>query len=391
MRHEKQVETLNKLLALREQGRDEEMLGEVVHIPVRNYTDPDIFEREMATAFSDYPMIAGHASSVREPGSYLLSDWDRFPYVVVRDRGGTLRAFLNVCRHRGARLVSGEEDRLKAFVCPYHGWAYGLDGSLRSVPKSYAFPGLDRCKYSLQELPVTERMGLVWVHPTSGATIDLDSHLGAIGDDIEHFAIGDLVRYCKTSVTRNANWKLLLKTYLEGYHVPHLHRTTLAANFKKGVIAHYEHGPHIRMAAARTNILDVLDVEPESWRILDYASVYYLLFPNAFFIMHPDYVSINAFYPLAPDRTIWTHEMLYRASRFQGERGQAALAKRFKFTNDVVFDQEDFAIAERVQEGLRYGPNEYHTLGTEEGLIGIFQQSIDALIEPARAYRTARG
>lgn len=103
--------------------------------------------------------------------------------------------------------------------------------------------------------------------------------------------------------------------------------------------------------------------------------------------MHPDYVSINTFYPEAPDRTIWTHEMLYRPSAFEGEEGAAALAKRFSYTNDAVFDMEDFAVAEDVQRGLRHGANEFHTLGLEEGLLTIFQRSIDGAMAQARSAR----
>lgn len=377
MKHQEQVAILTRLFALREQERDEEMLGKVVRLPVANYTSPEIFERELATVFRRYPIVAGHVSSVREPGSYLLSDWDRLPFVVVRDKAGQLRAFLNQCRHRGARLVSGDEKQLKAFVCPFHNWVYDLTGSLLSVTREHDFPGLDRSEYGLRELPVTEAGGLVWVHPTPGAELDLGSYLGNMLDDLVDFDIDKLVRYRKTNVVKEANWKLLIKTYLEGYHVPYLHRTTLSKAFRKGVLTYSEHGPHIRLSAARSNIDKAREVDPASWRILDYASVYYTLFPNAFFIMHPDYVSINMFHPVAPDRTIWTHEMLYRESDFVGPTGQEELAKRFEFTNDVVFDLEDFAVAEDVQKGLRYGANEFHTLGLEEGLLAMFQQNID--------------
>jgi len=381
MKHEVQVEILRGLLALRETGRDQPMLGEVVRIPTMNYTEPHILEREMATVFRHAPMVAGHVSHVREPGSFLVSVWNKFPFVVVRGRDGVLRGFLNQCRHRGARLVApSTEKRLKAFVCPFHGWVYDLDGTLRSVSKDHDFPGLDRCAYGLKELPVAEHHGLVWIHPTPGATLDPAAYLGPFADDLEHFGIDQLVSFRRTKVIKNANWKLLLKTYLEGYHVPYLHRETIAQVFHKGVIAHREHGPHIRLSAARTNVQDVLQVDSAAWRILDYASVYYTLFPNTFFIMHPDYVSINQFYPEAPDRTLWTHEMLYRPSDFEGERGQAALAKRFDYTNDVVFDLEDFAVAEWVQEGMRYGANEFHTLGLEEGLLAMFQDSVDRML-----------
>ena len=128
MRHETQIETLKTLLELREQGRDQEMLGKVVQIPVRNYTDPDILKREMMTMFHNYPMVAGHASHLRNPGSYLLSDWNKIPNVVVRDREGVLRAFLNTCRHRGTKFVSGDQKQLKALVCPFHGRVYDQIG-----------------------------------------------------------------------------------------------------------------------------------------------------------------------------------------------------------------------------------------------------------------------
>ncbi|UTY59506.1 aromatic ring-hydroxylating dioxygenase subunit alpha [Massilia sp. erpn] len=383
MKHETQVQTLQTLLALREVGRDQAMLGKVIKLPVNIYTDPAILEQEMATVFRNYPMVAGHASHVRATGDYLLSDWDKRPFVVVRGKDGVLRAFLNTCRHRGARLVTGQEEQLKNFVCPFHGWVYGLDGTLRSMSRAHNFPGVDCNTMGLVELPVLEHGGLVWVHPTPGAKIDIAECLGPMAEDFECFKVDELVPYRKNKVLRKANWKMLIKTYLEGYHVPYLHKDTLVRSFKKGVIAHTEHGQHIRLSAARTNVLDALQADNKDWKILDYASVYYSLFPQAFFILHPDYVSINSFYPEAPDRTIWTHEMLYRPEAFAGEEGQAALAKRFDYTNDAVFDAEDFAVAEDVQLGLLNGANEYHTLGLEEGLLAIFQQNVERAMASA--------
>jgi len=155
-----------------------------------------------------------------------------------------------------------------------------------------------------------------------------------------------------------------------------LHRNTIALVFEKGVIAHFEHGPHIRIAAARTQLPEALQAEPTSWRILDYASVFYTLFPNSFLIFHANIVSLNSFYPEAPDRTIWTHEMLYRESDYQGTEGQETLAKRFA-NIDSVFSREDFGIVEGIQANLSSGANEFHTLGLEEGLLAMFQEEID--------------
>lgn len=378
MKQSEQVAMLKRLLALRAERRDEEMLDKVVTIPTSKYTDEALFDQELASTFARFPLVAGHASALREPGSYLTSDWDQFPYIAVRGEDGKVRAFYNQCRHRGARLTREQAGTVKNFICPFHGWVYGLDGGLKGITRSQDFPGVDACDYGLVELPATESGGLIWVARSPDAPLDIPGFLGAFHDDLVNFDVASLVQYKKTKVVKEANWKLLIKTYLEGYHVPYLHRDTLAFAFKRGVIAHDEDGPHIRLSAARTNIVDTAQKPEEEWRILDYASVYYTLFPNTFFILHPDYVSINTFWPLSPDRTIWTHEMLYRADDFPGSKGQSALEKRFRFTNDDVFDQEDFAIAEDVQRGLRHGGSDHHVLGLAEGLLAMFQDNIDA-------------
>lgn len=368
---------IRRLLALRETHRDEKTYDEVRTLPVSKYTDTALLDQELASAFARYPLVAGHVSALREPGSFIASDWENFPYVVVRGEDGILRGFYNQCRHRGAQLLAERCGKIKNFVCPFHGWVYGLDGELRGITRAHDFPGVNKGDHGLVELPVAEAGGLVWIARTPGTTLDIPAFLGRFHDDLVNFDIASLVQYKKTRVVKNANWKLLIKTYLEGYHVPYLHRDTLAFAFRKGVIAYDEDGPHIRLSAARTDIDDTGRKPEAEWRILDHVSVYYTLFPNTFFILHPDYVSINTFWPLAPDRSVWTHEMLYRAEDFAGSPGQSALEKRFRFTNDTVFDQEDFAIAENVQRNLVHGGSDHHVLGLAEGLLAMFQRNID--------------
>jgi len=381
MQQHEQVAMIKRLLALREARRDEKMLDEVVHIPISKYTDQSLLDRELASAFTNYPLIAGHASALSEPGSYIASDWEEFPYFVIRGEDGRVRAFYNQCRHRGSRLVDQRAGCVKNLVCPFHGWVYGLNGELKGMTRSHDFPGLDKSDYGLVELPATEAGGFVWVARSPNASLDIPRFLGGFYDDLVNFDVASLVQYKKTKVVKDANWKLLIKTYLEGYHVPYLHRDTLAFAFKRGVIAYDKEDAHIRLSAARTNIGDIAMKPEEEWRILDYASVYYTLFPNTFFILHPDYVSINTFWPLGPERSVWTHEMLYRAEDFPGSAGQSALSKRFKFTNDDVFDQEDFAIAENVQRTLTRGSGKHHVLGLAEGLLAMFQDNIDQRLD----------
>ncbi len=149
---------------------------------------------------------------------------------------------------------------------------------------------------------------------------------------------------------------------------------------KKGVISHFEHGPHIRIAAGKTNLPEAAQADPASWQILNYASVFYTLFPNTFLINHANIVSLNSFYPEAPGKTIWTHDMLYREADYAGEEGQKTLAERFA-NIDAVFHHQDFGVVEGVQEGLQSGANEFHTMGLEEGLLAIFQENIDLAMD----------
>jgi phenylpropionate dioxygenase-like ring-hydroxylating dioxygenase large terminal subunit len=385
MNHDEQVAMFHRLMGLKEARRDEKTFEHVVTIPVGVYTDEKLLQREMGSAFASYPLMVGYGSTLREPGSFVRSDWDDFPYLVVRGRDGVLRGFYNQCRHRGAELTADSSGTVKAFVCPFHGWAYDLDGSLKGITRSHDFPGVDPCAYGLVELPVAEVRGLVWIGRKPGAVLDVESFLGDFHQDLIDFDIDSMVRYKKTRTVKDANWKLLIQTYLEGYHVPFLHRNTLVSSFRHGVIAHDQSGPHIRLSAARTNFDDVRDRPESEWKILDYVSVYYSIFPNAFFIMHPDYVSINIFYPLSAGRSVWTHEMLYRADKFQGSAGQSALEKRFVYTNDTVFGGEDFAIAENIQKNMLRGGTTVHTLGLAEGLIKVFQDNIDQRLDTTGA------
>ncbi len=378
MKHVEQVRILKRLQTLHKQQLHQEMVGETVFLEVDRYYRDDILRLEEETVFHDYPLVVGHVSQIPRKGDYFICDWKKLPVVVVRGHDDTVRAFFNVCRHRGARLADDPTGNLKLFVCPYHGWSYDLDGKLRNITKKECFPGVNPCEHNLVELPTEVDFGLIWIHPGSTQMFSPREYLGPFAEDLDSFGIAELVSYKKVESVKTANWKLLIKTYLEGYHVPFLHKDTLAAAFRKGVLCYDEHDRHIRLAAARTNFEHVAKIPEDEWNILDYASVYYSFFPNCFFIMHPDYVSLSMFWPLSPDETLWTHNMLYQPDRFKGEKGQAALEKRFRFTNDVVFDQEDFAISEGIQSSLRSRANRTHILGLEEGLLVRFQHNIDS-------------
>ena len=180
----------------------------------------------------------------------------------------------------------------------------------------------------------------------------------------------------KVVTEKKANWKLLIQMNLEGYHAAQVHKNTLAGHFRNGFLAYDAEGPHLRILAAKSNLLDLVEVPKEKVKMSDFVLVYYVLFPNAIIIMHDDDVSIRRLFPLAPDRTLYSHELLYLPDRYVGESGMKSLRNRFLY-NEVLFEEEDFAIAEKVQIRLLSGVNETHMLGIEEGLIMLFQANVN--------------
>ena len=177
-------------------------------IPVANYTCPAHFAAEREALFLRTPLVLAHESQIPEPGDAIVQDWLGLPLITLRDGGGNIGTFYNVCRHRGMRLVQDQgQTCLRSLVCPYHQWTYGLDGALRNIPRREAFSEVDPGKMGLVPVPTAVRNGLIWIQ-VNGA-MDIDAHLASLGDDLDYFALPQFT-YCQQSVrTVPSNWKLI--------------------------------------------------------------------------------------------------------------------------------------------------------------------------------------
>src|SRR5206468_10095005 len=156
MQRELQHQLVRRVLAHLEH-RTTDHDGHATAQPVSAYVDPARYERERVPLFRRLPLLVGHASQLAEPGDFLTHDASGVPLLIVRDNIGTVRAFLNVCRHRGTRVEAAACGAKKAFVCPYHAWSYGRDGALLSMPHSIGFAGIERD--GLVEVPCAELAG----------------------------------------------------------------------------------------------------------------------------------------------------------------------------------------------------------------------------------------
>ena len=317
MRHDRQLELIRRLQKHQEEGSTA-YAPETFRNELTAYTDPARAEREREIFFRQRPLPFGLSGRLAEPGDYVTDNIDGNPLLITRDRGGVVHAFLNVCRHRGMRLVQEQGPaRLRSMVCPYHQWTYGLDGELRNVPRSETFEELDMASRGLVALPCEVRGGLIWVQ--AEGEMDLDAHLAGLGADLDLFDMPGF-QFCASNVrTVDCNWKLIQDAFLDGYHVVRLHKNTVGAFFPDSMAESDQVGDHIRSAVARNEIFDAPGLAEEALDIRHHATYSYTVFPNAVLVFHPDYTSIISLFPKSAAQTVFAHTMLPPHARKSAE------------------------------------------------------------------------
>ncbi|HEY4703165.1 MAG TPA: SRPBCC family protein, partial [Streptosporangiaceae bacterium] len=197
--------------------------GQSRMLPPAAYVDPAVFAWEQRHFFAGGWLCVGRSDQLPRPGDQRAEDVGAGSVLLVRGEDGALRAFANTCRHRGHELLPcGQTVNARAIVCPYHSWAYSLQGGLRAAAGFRSQPGFDETAWGLTELPVTEWHGLVFVDG-SGTAGPLAAALSELDPIVAPYELGRLVVRGQHDYEVASNWKILTENYHECYHCPAIH------------------------------------------------------------------------------------------------------------------------------------------------------------------------
>ena len=350
-----------------------------VEIDAARYIDPDRFAHERRRLFLEFPQVVGLSCDLPEPGSWSTQDVAGVPVLLVRSEDGVFRAFINACRHRGARIAEGC-GRGSRFVCPWHSWTYDDRGRLVGLPDRASFESLRLDHRSLTALPAHERYGLLLVLPTPGRSFDPEDVLRGIGPQIESFAFGTLDRVDTREMRVAANWKLVVDTGIEVYHVAFLHKDTVGPRNIGNTQTFETFGLHQRMAIPAPSILSLRDRPEREWGDpMEHFQLVHNLFPSTGLVIASELVALTRAEPGSHVGETVFRFSTYSWHRPVTEQDQNLARLGFEGLYHVV-SNEDFRVAAQAQKSFEAERGRSVLIGRNEIGIQALHRSYDALL-----------
>ncbi len=361
---------------------------EGMSLPGWLYFDPEFFEAEKAAFLRAAPQVVCHESEISQPGEWRSLDYLGESVIAIRGDDGRCRAFSNVCRHRGSRLVDGTGGCAKVLTCPYHAWSYGRDGRLVGVPHRREYPGLKTEDHGLFPVPLEQWRGFLFVTLEPGAP-PVAEMMAPYEAEVAPYRLEELrVMGRVTLRPRPLNWKTIADNYSDHLHIPvgHPGLTRLfERNYRieaKEWVDRME-GDLVEKDSANPSERAYQHLLPEAKHLP--AShrrkwLYYKLFPNVAFDIYPDQVDFMQFLPVSATETV-IREISYA---LPDERREMKAARYLNWRINRRVNAEDTELITRVQLGMQSPAYVAGPLGTSEVCLRSFARKLRAMIPEAR-------
>lgn len=348
---------------------------------VAMFVDPAHYDREQKSLFRRVPVPVTLSSMLPDPKMFLAVDGYGVPILLSRDAAGQVHAFLNACQHKGSKVVE-RCDPFKAgrVSCPYHAWTYAVDGALIGIPRHETFPTVSKEDHGLAKLPCLEAGGFIWVVLDRTAPPDFNGVTAELVEDFEALGLPTAHIFDRATHRLDANWKLVIEPFLEGYHVQRLHSASIGDLFADVPNTVDRLGPHMRQISGKANFEpEMLDLPGEN--IHKTVTHAYLVFPNTIIVTSPYYINVMIIMPNGVNRSTVEYFMLTPGPA-DNPKALDLYTKSFALMQKV-FGTEDFRAACISQTGLESGALTEVVYGGLEAQIPIFYETVDQYLDAA--------
>jgi carnitine monooxygenase subunit len=354
---------------------------DVLKVPVGKYFEEERWQQEIKLIFKRIPLMLAMTAELKEPGDYKSMNAGGVPVLISRTEDGEVKAFVNMCAHRGAQIMDEGCGNTHRFTCPYHAWTFNGHGDLIGIYAPKDFGEIDKSQYGLTELPCLEKAGLIWVTLDPKSTLDIELFLSGYDELLAHFGF-ETWHHFGSQVVEGPNWKIAYDGYMDLYHLPILHKDTFGPAFPNQAI-YYSWGPHQRVAGPMKGMAKMLGDSEEDWPTESLTAGVWTIFPHisiAGFDGGGRAVMLSQLFPGETPGTSYTVQHYLMAEEPKDKETIKAAHNQLDFLRYVV-EVEDYATGLKQQKAMETGAKDHVLFGRNEGGGHNFHRWVDTILE----------
>ena len=346
-----------------------------MEISLAAYRDEERYSREIERVFKHLPLALALSLELPEVGSFKAMTVLGVPLLIVRGEDLKVRAMLNVCRHRGAKLCEDGSGKKRIFACPYHAWTYDHKGALKGRYGGDTFGESANDRYGLTALHCVERSGIVWASLTPGDFFDVDAWLGDFGDELNTLDLENWHLYEQRDLP-GPGWKVTMDGYLEAYHHQLVHRETVGKYTVGNLLVLDTYGPHQRLTFGRQSLGDLINQPKHQWNPMEHIRLIHSGFPNLSISgILGDHCLVSQVFPGSMPTTTTTRQTILVAKKPETESEMAA-SKNFSALTLKAVQEEDYGIGFGIQGCMDSEANDHFIFGRNEPAVQNYHRWI---------------